>query len=236
MLKGIDISNYQGHAGMKISHVLDEIDFCICKATEATGFVDGFCDVFVQTLRAAGKPWGFYHFAGDGEPQLEADYFVANTLSYFGEGVPVLDWEGNQSVEWVNAFVSRVHETTGVWPWIYANPWRFSQGDVETNCMRWVASYPDVESPTFDQAASWDCPKVDGIVGAWQFCSDGKLEGYSGNLDFDLYYGDERSWNLYAGRNSDDDADNGNDAPIDVAVESILENGEYKVTIERKLQ
>lgn len=195
-MRGIDISNHQGSAGFKISNHLSQIDFCICKATEGTGFVDAYCDVFVQTLIAAGKPWGFYHFAGTGDPVSEAEYFHRNTSNYFGHGVPVLDWEGDQSVDWVNSFTARIYELTGVHPWIYGNPWRFSQGGVDQNCMRWIASYPNVISPPLDYDLP-DTPETDGLVGAWQFCSDGRLPGYSGNLDFNVFYGDADAWHRY---------------------------------------
>lgn len=195
-MRGIDISNHQGSAGFKISNHLSQIDFCICKASEGTGFVDAYCDVFVQTLIAAGKPWGFYHFAGNGDPVSEAEYFHRNTSNYFGKGVPVLDWEGDQSVDWVNRFTSRIHELTRVHPWIYGNPWRFNQGGVDQNCMRWIASYPNVVSPPIDYDLP-DTPQTDGLVGAWQFCSDGRLPGYSGNLDFNVFYGDAEAWQRY---------------------------------------
>lgn len=194
-MRGIDISNWQ--AGLKISNHLDQIGFCICKATEGVSFVDRYCDPWVQTLRAAGKPWGFYHFGGNDAPQLEADFYIRSCSNYFGEGVPILDWEGTQTVEWVNAFVRRVHDETGVWPWIYANPWRFNQGGVEPNCMRWIASYLDVLRPPLDYELP-SIPDTDGLVGAWQFCSDGRLSGYAGDLDFNVFYGDAGAWRKYA--------------------------------------
>lgn len=234
MLRGFDISNHQGRAGFKISNHLDQIDFCICKATEGLTYVDPYCDVFVQTLRAAGKPWGFYHFARNNDAIAEADFFIENTINYFGEGIPVLDWEADQSVEWVNSFVNRLHEKTGVWCWIYANPWRFNQGGVEANCMRWVASYPNVLHPSFDDAESWSAPETDGLVGAWQFCSDGRLSGWDGNLDFNLFYGNEAAWRAYAlGDNPESNTGNGSGGLPDTAI-SELENDVYKITIERK--
>lgn len=197
MLKFIDISNWQG--GMDLPSVLPSIDGIIAKATEGTGYVDPYCDGFVSDAKTAGKLWGFYHFAGNGDATSEANFFMDNCSGYFGEGIPVLDWEGNQSVSWVNEFVNAVHSRTGVWPIIYANPWRFNQGGVDSDCARWVASYPAVVSPTFDQAAEWEAPYADGNVVAWQFCSDGRLSGYSGNLDCNLFYGDSAAWLAYAG-------------------------------------
>ena len=224
-MRGIDVSNHQGRAGFKISNHLSQIDFCIVKATEGLAFVDGYCDVFVQTLRAAGKPWGFYHFAGNGDPVAEAEYFHRNTSNYFGEGIPVLDWEGDQAVEWVNRFTARIRELTGVHPWIYGNPWRFNQGGVDQNCMRWIASYPNVVSPPLDYDPG-EAPQTDGLVGAWQFCSDGHLEGYPGNLDFNVFYGDAEAWQRYV------IGDNVQEAPAPSEPQStIFENDEMKVQV-----
>ena len=224
MLRGIDIYNGQGKAGFKVSNVLDQIDFCICKATEGLTFVDPYCDVFVQTLRSAGKCWGFYHFGRDNDPVAEADAFHKACLNYFGEGIPVLDWEKDQSVDWVNRFVRRIHDLEGVWCWIYGNARRFEQGDVEPNCMRWIAKYPNAVSPSFADAEGWPKPEAPGLVGAWQFCSDGKLEGYSGKLDLDLFYGDETGWKAYCQTSS----------PVAGEGVQVLENDDYKITVERK--
>ena len=229
MINFIDTSNWQG----LYSPLLTGAEAVIVKATEGTGFVDPYCDSIIQQCKSAGLPWGFYHFAGDNWLATEeAQYFVDNCRNYFGQGIPILDWEGTQSVKWVNKFVEHVHEETGIWPWIYANPCRFER-DVNQNCARWVASYPDVASPTWSQAHGWDCPTADGNVVAWQFCSDGRVNGIAGNVDLDLFYGDKEQWLAYA--RGDDRLDNSPDDawpnPDGVAV---LENDSYKVTIERK--
>lgn len=229
MINFLDTSNWQGG----YNPALTGADAVIMKATEGSGFVDPYCDSIIQQAMAAGMPWGFYHFAGDGNAISEAMHFINNCSNYFGSGIPVLDWEGNQSVDWVNRFVETVHEQTGVWPWIYANPWRFNQGGVNPNCARWIASYPDVASPTWAQAQGWGCPAADGNVVAWQFCSDGRVNGIDGDADLDLFYGSKEQWLSYA-RGDSESVDNGNDAgpnPDDVAT---LENDSYKVTIERK--
>ena len=230
MMRFIDISNWQG--GIDLPALLPNIDGVVCKATEGATFVDPYCDGWVQQCINAGKPWGFYHFAGSGDAIEEATHFIQNTINYFEHGIPVLDWEGNQSVDWVNEFVAEVYSSTHVWPWIYGNPWRFNQG-VEPNCARWVAEYPAVSSPSFEQAENWECSDTDGNVVAWQFCSDGRVNGYNGNLDCSLFYGTENQWRAYAlGANSETDSGHTNAGP-DSSV-CTLENDEYKITIERK--
>jgi GH25 family lysozyme M1 (1,4-beta-N-acetylmuramidase) len=229
MLNFLDTSNWQGG----YSPALTGADAVIVKATQGNLFVDGLCDSIVQQAIANSMPWGFYHFADEGASICEAAFFVDNCRNYFGKGIPVLDWEGNQSVDWVNGFVEYVHEQTGVWPWIYANPWRFNQGGVNPNCARWVASYPDVACPTWSQAQGWECPAADGNVVAWQFCSDGTVNGIAGNVDLDLFYGSKEQWLAYArGGKGPADADNAGRPDSDGV--AVLENDAYKVTIERK--
>lgn len=234
MVRFIDISNWQGD--INLPALLPNVDGVVCKATEGATFVDPYCDGWIQQCINTGKPWGFYHFAGSGDAIEEATHFIQNTINYFKHGIPVLDWEGNQSVDWVNEFVAEVYSSTHVWPWIYGNPWRFNQGGVEPNCARWVAEYPSVTSPSFDMAESWECPEAEGNVVAWQFCSDGRVSGYNGNIDCSLFYGTEKQWRAYAlGYNETDSPvpspDDSSDTGISV---SVLENDEYKITIERK--
>lgn len=229
MLNFLDTSNWQGG----YIPALTGADAVIVKATEGTDFVDLYCDSIIQQAIATRMPWGFYHFAGAGDAIEEATHFIQNAINYFGHGIPVLDWEGNQPVDWVNEFVAEVYSSTRVWPWIYANPWRFNQGGVNPNCARWVASYPDVASPTWSQARGWDCPAADGNVVAWQFCSDGAVNGIAGNVDLDLFYGDKEQWLAYArGGNRPDNSGNDGGAGSDGV--AVLENDSYKVTIERK--
>lgn len=229
MINFLDTSNHQGG----YNPALTGADAVIVKATQGNWFVDGYCDSVAQEAIAAGMLWGFYHFADSGDAIAEAAFFVDNCRNYFGHGIPVVDWEGNQGVDWVNAFVEYVHAQTGVWSWIYANPWRFNQGGVNPNCARWVADYPDVASPTWSQAQGWDCPAADGNVVAWQFCSDGVVDGIAGNVDLDLFYGTKEQWQAYARGDNRPDNDGGDGADNSEGV-AVLENDSYKVTIERK--
>lgn len=203
MLNGIDISNHQGDNGIQLDKILPYYDFCIVKATGGNHFVDPYCDGFIQKCKKAGKLWGFYHFANDGvysDAKTEADFFYKNCKNYFGQGIPVLDWEVNAvNADWVNTFVRRIHELSGVWCWIYGNAWRFTS-KVEQNCARWVAAYPSWivnPKPGFDPG---NCPECNGLVAAWQYASDGRCNGYSGNLDVNVFYGDKKAWNAYVGK------------------------------------
>lgn len=198
-LKGIDISNWQ--AGLDLAAVSGSIDFVIVKATEGLNYVDKSCDGFFQKARSLGKKVGFYHFARNNDASKEAEFFRSNTKGYEKLGIPILDWEDGQSVDWVNTFVRRYHELTGVWPWVYGNPWRFRQGVVEANCGRWVAGYPKNGITDINYGVNNALPADYnvGSVCSWQFTSSGKLGGYGGNLDMNVFYGDAAAWDKYAG-------------------------------------
>lgn len=234
MLNFIDISSYQ--ASLDLAAALSSIQGIIVKATEGTDYVNPYCDRHYRQAKNANLLRGFYHYAKSGSPETEAEYFYRNTSNYFHDGIPVLDWEEKQDVDWVNRFVRLLHEFSGVWCWIYANPWRFNQGGVEPNCARWVASYPEVSHPTFAQAASWDCPDADGNVVAWQFCSDGRVSGYGEDVDCSLYYGDEGSWLKYAGCSDASSGSESGSADGDtgsVPSETVGIEGTYKVTVKK---
>ena len=235
MIRFIDIS---GNNSLKPSDVKSSIGAVMIKATEGTGYVSSACDPDVQDAKRNGIPWGFYHYARNNDAKDEAEFFYRNCRDYFGEGIPCLDWEEGQSATWVNAFVRRVHELSGVWPWIYASRATFNEGNgVEPNCGRWVAQWPGSSVDAFSEAESKSKPKLnEGLVCAWQFTSKGRLTGYSGNLDLNLFYGDKEAWGRYANPDAHaGDADGGDDGSgCDVPAETVLENDDYKVTIERK--
>ena len=224
MLKGIDISSNQGD--ISISPL--GVDFVICKATEGLNYVNPWCDPKIQETMNLGLNFGFYHFGRENDPVAEANYFMENCEGYFGYGVPVLDWERGQSVEWVNTFVRQVHDVKGVWPLVYANPWRFNQGGVEPNCGRWVASYPSHLVHPDLNAEPGEVPATDGLVCMWQYASDGRLPDYGGDLDLNHFFGDATAWAKYAGRYYEQPE------PEPETGVSVLENDEFKVTIEEK--
>lgn len=194
----IDISSWQGDAGLNLHDVKDSIDAVIVKATEGNYYVNPYCDSYIYQAGKDNLKWGFYHYAKDGNPKDEADFFISNCWNYFKNGIPCLDWEEGQPAEWVNEFVKRVYEKTKVWCWIYSWPRSFANGDVNQNCGRWICSWPShLLNPDFN-CDEGETPACNGLVCAWQFASDGRIPGYSENLDMNRFYGDEKAWDAYA--------------------------------------
>lgn len=200
MIKFIDISNWE--KGIDIAAVAKNggLGAVVVKATEGTNYVDRYCDSFVQQCVTNKIPFGYYHFARNNDAKAEAEFFRNNTRNYEHCGIPILDWEDNESVAWVNAFVEHYHALTGIWPWIYANAWRFNQGTVNTNCDRWIAGYPSNGITDINYGVNHDMPyKVNnGLVCAWQFSSSVRIAGYGGVLDGNVFYGDTEAWAKYA--------------------------------------
>lgn len=235
MIRFIDIS---GNNALSPGDVESSIDGVMVKATEGTGYVSSYCDPDVQYAKRNNILWGFYHYGRNGSASKEAQWFYDNCKNYFGEGIPCLDWEEGQSAAWVNEFVRRVHELSGIWPWIYASKATFNENPgIEPNCGRWVAQWPGSSADTFREAESKAKPKLgEGLVCAWQFTSKGRLSGYPGNLDLNLFYGDAEAWRKYVNpdAHSGDAGGSASGPDSDVPAQTVLENDEYKVTIERK--
>ena len=207
-MNGIDISNWQ--AGINLSNIA--FDFLIARATEGIGCVDKYCDGYIQQAIKLGKPFGFYHFARPtNDPVREADFFYNNCRGYFGKGIPILDWEsGNTSnVAWAKRWLDRVYQLSGVKPVIYmsesvvnANNW---SAVVAADYGLWVAKYRDNNPDyNYNMANAGSRPNVKWwkFYCMWQWTSSGRLNGYNGNLDCDVFYGDAATWDKYVGKST----------------------------------
>lgn len=199
MLKGIDISKWQG-SGFNLDVAGD---FVIIKATEGTGYVDPLCDKFYQQAKSKGLLRGVYHFA---RPDLgnsgaaEAEYFVKNIKGYIGDAILVLDYEvAPYSDDWAYAFAKRVHDLTGVWPMLYASASKINGvnwAKTAKNCGLWIAGYPskyNVKNPPLPSVN--DMPYS---IGAWAFWAIWQYSSSAGTLDRNIANMDKAAWLKYA--------------------------------------
>ena len=200
MIKFIDISGWQKGIDIKAVVKNGGLGAVVTKATEGIDHVDSQCDIYVQQCIANKIPFGYYHFGRNNDAKTEAEFFRKNTRNYEHQGIPILDWEADQSIAWINAFVEHYHTLTGIWPWVYGNAWRFNQGTVNTNCGRWIAGYPSngITDINFGVRNKMSYKVNNGIVCAWQFSSSVRIAGYGGSLDGDVFYGDAKAWAKYA--------------------------------------
>ena len=202
-MNGIDISNHQ--AGLDLTVV--PCDFVICKATEGTGFVDKYCDGWIQKALAMGKSVGTYHFATGGTSGArEAEYYYEHTKGYVGKGIFVLDWEGSavkKGPGYAKAFLDRFKELTGIKPLIYmsnsvihAYDWSaVAAADYGLWNAGYYAGYQTMgynpDAPLIGGTGPWK------MAALYQYTSSGRLSGWNGNLDLDVFYGDATAWAKY---------------------------------------
>lgn len=233
MMRGFDISNHQGAVNVANLHS----DFIIAKATEGTNFVDRFCDNTIQQAKTLNVPWGFYHFAHSGDPIQEANFFIQNTKNYFGEGIPILDFEVANSNNWLDLFCSHVYELTQVYPWVYMNAdfinnRGYGSEWLKTHCGLWLAGYPT-------NYTSWRtdtvCPYAHKgwTLAAWQFTSSFNYNGMT--FDADYAYLSRAGWERYA--KGDRDTPQNTAAPQDnkwILARQVLE-GMYGDGIKRRI-
>lgn len=227
MLKGIDISNYQ--RGIDLSKVT--CDFVIIKATEGKSFVDPSCDTFFQQALKLGKKLGVYHFANnsDNTPEQEADWFVNNTRGYIGKAIPILDWEDNvkSDVAWALKWLQLVEKAYGCKPLIYMSESTVNSYDwssvANANYGLWVAKYRDKNVDyNYDMSMAGRNPAVNywKFYALWQWTDVGRLNGYNGNLDCDVFYGDNSAWDKYIG-NETPQLEENNTTPVVIPAQDL---------------
>lgn len=220
MLKGIDISNHQSN--IDLSKVA--CDFVIIKATEGKSYVDPSCDTFFQQALKLGKKLGVYHFANnsDNTAEEEANWFINNTKGYIGKAIPVLDWEDNvkSDVAWALKWLQLVEKAYGCKPLIYMSESTVNSYDwssvANANYGLWVAKYRDNNADyNYDMSNAGNKPAVNywKFYAMWQWTSVGRLDGYSGNLDCNEFYGDTSAWDKYIG-NEIPDLEENNTIPV----------------------
>lgn len=192
MIKGIDISHWQGDRGdidwkkVKKNGYL----FAFIKATESTNFLDPKYRDQVGGARDAGVLVGHYHFARGGDPIKEADFFLSQVINPIEGEAVILDWEIQHAdpAKWCLTWLKRVEERLGFKPIIYLNESTVKSVDwtdvAKGNYGLWIAKYgnnddvPDQsETPNTDEWA---------FFVAWQYTSRGAVPGVIGYVDINV--------------------------------------------------
>lgn len=144
--------------------------------------------------KGAGLAVGGYHFAGGGDANHEAEYFVSGMRPFEQGDVFVLDWEISHPdpVGWCEAFVQRVKDLTGVWCIVYMNgstrnSYNWTRGAL-SNCGFWIAWY--------GRDPEGDLP-VNGPYVMHQYTSSGAVPGIAGAVDLDAWYGTLEGFKKY---------------------------------------
>jgi GH25 family lysozyme M1 (1,4-beta-N-acetylmuramidase) len=193
MIRGIDVSSHQGRVDWQRVKA-DGIAFALIKATEGIDFVDQNRGANATGAKAAGLPYGFYHFARPdtrsgttlqsaiGDARAEADALLAVAFPKKGELLPVLDLETAglppaRLAAWTKAWLERVTERIGTKPILYTFPGFWSKMSNTTEFSSyplWIAHWR-VEAPQLP--AGWRRYTI------WQHADDGKVDGIGGRVD-----------------------------------------------------
>ena len=168
----------------------------IVKATQGTSYVNPRCNHQYELAGQLGKLRGLYHYAGGGNPESEAQYFINNIKNYVGKAVLILDWESYQNASWGNTswarrFVDEVHRLTGVWCLIYVQESALWQvANCAKDCGVWVAKYASMNWN------SWTLPDMSVSSGAFACLTGWQFTG--GDMDRSIFYLDANAWNKIA--------------------------------------
>lgn len=171
----------------------------IVKATQGTGYVNPLCNHQWDLAGSLGKLRGLYHYAGGGNPETEAQYFINNIKNYVGKGILILDWESYQNASWGNSnwarrFVDEVHRLTNVWPLIYVQESALWQvANCAKDCGVWVAKYASMNWN------SWTVPNMSVSSGAFAALTGWQFTG--GDMDRSIFYLDAAGWKKLASPN-----------------------------------
>lgn len=233
-IKVIDISKWQGD--INISKVKAAVSGVICKATEGVGYTDPQFKNNQSKLRSNDIPRGYYHFARPdlgNSPESEADWFL-KTVGPLQKGeILALDAENapNKSYSnwatWSYAFLKRIESKLGGYkPMIYINlnfnniyDW---SAVASNNNGLWLALWDN--KPDYR-------PKTDWPLIAMKQYGPIKVDGISGDVDGNNFFGDVETFKKYGYQTEapNDPVDNGNASELEALRK---ENIELKSTIQ----
>ena len=188
----VDVYSGSSDSIIRDSHA----DGVIVKATQGTSYVNPRCNHQWDLAGQLGKLRGLYHYAGGGNPEAEAQYFINNIKNYVGKAVLILDWESYQNASWGNTswarrFVDEVHRLTGIWCLIYVQESALWQvANCASKCGVWVAKYASMNWN------SWTLPDMSVSSGAFACLTGWQFTG--GDMDRSIFYLDANAWNKIA--------------------------------------
>lgn len=189
---GVDVSMYQGVIDWETAK--RHVDYAYIKATEGSGYIDPRSYANFAGARAAGLPFGAYHFArpnGDVyDADVEARWFWDNIKSAGFTLPPALDIESTaldrqSTTLWVLQFCEEIARLSGVQPVIYTGAYFSMNRPPELAAYDlWLAAYtanynPDPNPSLIHGPPS--CAPWGTDWSIWQYTSSGHVPGIGGS-------------------------------------------------------
>ena len=203
---GIDVSHHQGDINWTMV-ANDGKVFAFVKATEGFTYDDPKFTTYMNAGNAAGVVMGAYHFARPDNNSAvdEANHFVSVAGNYIGAVFlpPALDLEdpnanthldqlfsSAQLTNWVQTWMDRVEDLTGIKPVIYLNSNYANYLHTSLNNYGlWIAKPGTAPNTPPNDTGNWN---------DWEFKQyswTGNVNGISGDVDLDSYHGNATEFN-----------------------------------------
>lgn len=198
-IRGVDVSYYQGEIDWPVL-AGENITFAFIKATEGSSHIDTkFKENWEQVEKTVLKRGAYHFFSFESSGKAQAEHFISVVPKTAGDISPVIDIEfyGDRFYNRPNAAETRkelqslldtLEAHYGVKPVIYAT---------ESSYSAYIRGYFDgyplwirnvYFSPNMGMPGKWTF---------WQYDSEAKLQGYSGeeeHIDLNVFYGSEKEW------------------------------------------
>jgi lysozyme len=194
MIKGIDISTYQGPK-VNFHDLKDNLDFVIIRSTYGNGYKDSDFEINRDGARAVGLCIGFYHFAYPqyNTPEAEATWFTKTVSCLPGE-IIILDFEEPYAnpVDWCKRFLDKCTSNMGFKPLLYINLSTAKSFDwtpiIKAGYGLWLAHYDN--NNTIYEITQWP------FIAFKQYWDKGNVAGIT-PVDLDIFNGSVDQFKKY---------------------------------------
>lgn len=204
MWKGIDVSSNQGVVDWKRVKAAG-CDFAILRSTVKSGKPDSQFAANVAGCQAQGIPFDVYKYTYGTTPTQvleEAKQVVALLLAY---GIKCRIWwdvEDRATLQRLgNAVLTGLIQTAynyivgagfefGIYTGLYVYSERWFDFTQFADCPMWIARYYNgYNTMQFGEVPdNGKKPDIGRSINGWQYTSSGRIDGISGNVDFDIRY------------------------------------------------
>ena len=186
--------HYLGKKANKNVHGTSDypVSFIFIKSTEGTSIRNHYYASDYAQARKHGIPIGAYHFFSlKSSGAAQAKHFINNTLFKKGDLPPVLDVEPSDAqikaaggpekmFQQIRIWLKMVKAHCGVSPILYINQMFINKyfglvPDIKRDYDVWIARYGEY--------------KPDVRLAFWQLCSDGRVQGITGDVDINVFNG-----------------------------------------------
>ncbi len=198
-VRGVDVSYYQGEIDWKVLEG-EGLDFAFIKATEGSSHIDSKFEENWQGASETDLRLGAYHFFSfESEGETQAKHFISVVPKQEGMLPPVVDIEfyGNrfhnkpdvaETRKQLQNLLDELENYYGVKPVIYATESSYSMyiRGAFNEYPLWIRNV--YFSPNVGMPGKWVF---------WQYDSEARLRGYSGeeeHIDLNVFNGSEKEW------------------------------------------